>query len=666
MARAGEKREAGRRTPPPGSLPGAPAVYPPPRAFAEKARFRSMDELRALWRRSLDDPDGFWGEAAGALDWIQPFDRVLEWSPPHAQWFVGGHLNASANCLDRHVAAGFGEKRAIVWEGEPYSPGRAAEERTLTYADLLAEVSRFANALRTLGVKTGDRVGIYLPLVPEAVVAMLACARLGAAHSVVFAGFSPDALRDRLADAGVKVLVTADGAYRRGGRVPLKANADAALEGLPAVSRVVVLRRTGEKVPMKPGRDVSWDEAVRRESAVCPPVPVDAEHALFVLYTSGTTGRPKGIVHATAGYLLSCALTMRWVFDLADEDLFWCTADVGWITGHSYVVYGPLAERATIFLYEGALNWPAPDRIWDIVERRKVTTLYTAPTAIRSFIKAGDEHVTRHDLSSLRLLGSVGEPINPEAWRWYHRVVGGERCPIVDTWWQTETGAIAVSPVPGATPAKPGSATFPLPGIATEVVGAAGEPVPAGEEGRLVLSRPWPAMLRTVHGDPGRYAEEYWSEVPGKYFTGDSAKIDEDGYLWIIGRNDDVIKVSGHRLGSAEIESALVSHPAVAEAAVVARPDPDRGSAIVAFVTLKGGGRPSEPLAQALRAHVAATIGPIARPDQVRFAGVLPKTRSGKIVRRFLRDIAAGEAPHGDASTLEDLSVLSALARDEP
>ncbi len=640
-------------------------VFPPPPAFAERARIKSLEEYRALYAKSMHEPEAFWAEQAKCLQWTKPFDRVLEWQAPHAQWFVGGQLNASQNCLDRHIADGHGGKVALIWEGEPFADGRPREERTFTYAELLAEVCRCANALRALGVKTGDRVGIYLPLVPEAAIAMLACARLGATHSVIFGGFSAEALRDRLADAGAKVLVTADGGWRRGAVVPLKQNADAALAGLPHLERVVVVRRTGEPVSMKPGRDIYWDEALKREAPVCEPVALDAEHALFILYTSGTTGKPKGVVHATAGYLLQAALTMRWVFDLRDDDVYWCTADVGWVTGHSYVVYGPLAERATVLLYEGAPNWPEADRIWDIVERRRVTTLYTAPTAIRSFIKAGDQHPGKHDLSSLRLLGSVGEPINPEAWLWYHRVIGEGRCPIVDTWWQTETGAIAVAPIPGATPTKPGSATLPLPGMAIEVVDHDGKPVPPGSGGMLVIGKPWPAMLRTIHGDPKRYVQNYFSQIRGKYFTGDGARIDGDGYLWVMGRIDDVINVAGHRLGTAEVESALVGHPAVAEAAVVGRPDDLKGTAIVAFVTLKTGTAPAGDLKEKLRAHVATAIGAFARPEEVRFADALPKTRSGKIMRRLLRDVAAGKGPQGDTTTLEDLSVLAALRQEE-
>ena len=624
------------------------AVFPPPKAFAAKARIGSLEAYRALYQRWVDTPEAFWSDMAKELTWDRPFTQVLDWKPPAAKWFVGGALNASVNCLDRHLAQR-GNKPALVWEGEP------GETRTFTYAELHAEVVKLAGGLRALGVKSGDRVGIYLPLIPEAVVAMLACARIGAAHSVVFGGFSAEALRDRMQDAGAEVLITADGGYRKGGVVKLKDEADKAVANLPGVRHVVVVERTKAPVAMKPGLARGGDGS---------PASLDSEHPLFILYTSGTTGKPKGIVHTTAGYLLQTALSTRWVFDLKEDDRYWCTADVGWITGHSYVVYGPLAEGATVVLYEGALNHPPPARVYELLARHQVSILYTAPTAIRGFMKAGDHFLNGNDLSHLRLLGSVGEPINPQAWLWYHEKIGGSRCPIVDTWWQTETGSIAVSPLPGAIPAKPGSATLPLPGFAPAVLDDAGQPVPAGRGGNLFLTRPWPSMLRTIYGDADRFQKTYWSTQPGKYFTGDGARIDPDGYLWVVGRIDDVLNVAGHRLGTAEIESALVKHPAVAEAAVVGRPDELKGSAVVAFVTLRSGHAKSDQLKADLRATVQDQIGAIARPEEIRFADVLPKTRSGKIVRRLLRDVAAGTQTTGDTTTLEDLAALASL-RDE-
>jgi acetyl-CoA synthetase len=641
-------------------------VFPPPPEFSARAHIRSLDQYRALYRRSIDDPTGFWGEMARELTWDEPFNEVLDWHPPFARWFGGGKLNASVNCLDRHLPKR-AQKRALVWEGEH------GEIRTYTYAELHDEVRRFARALKGLGVVAGDRVGIYLPLIPEAVVAMLACARLGATHGVVFGGFSSEALRDRMQDSGARVLITADGGYRRGQLVPLKEAADRALRDLPEVEHVVVVTRTGRQVPLDAKRDHLYSDLVRlpADPPGAPagalkeePIGVDSEHPLFVLYTSGTTGKPKGVVHATAGYLLQAALSTRWVFDLQETDVYWCTADIGWITGHSYVVYGPLAEGATVVLYEGALNYPTPARVYEILERHRVNVFYTAPTAIRGFMRAGDHYRERSDLSSLRLLGSVGEPINPAAWHWYRETIGGGRCPIVDTWWQTETGSIAVSALPGATPTKPGSATLPLPGFVPEVLDGQGHPAPRGTSGKLFLSGPWPSMLRTLWGDAVRYQQQYWSELPGKYFTGDGARFDEDGYLWVSGRIDDVMNVAGHRIGTAEIESALVKHPSVAEAAVVARPDEVRGSAVVAFVTLKSGIVHGPALAAELKAEVAQQIGPFARPEEIRFADVLPKTRSGKIVRRLLRDVAAGRESTGDLTTLEDLAALAAL-RDE-
>ena len=636
-------------------------LFPPPAEFAARARISSVEEYERLYAEAERDPEGFWARLAeGELSWFKRWDKVLEWELPHARWFVGGRLNASFNCLDRHLETWRRNKAAIIWEGEP-----AGEQRTLTYQQLHAEVCRFANALKALGVARGDRVAIYMPLVPELAVAMLACARVGATHSIIFGGFSASAISDRVNDAGCKLVVTADGGYRRGAEVKLKQAVDEALERTPTVERVVVLRRTGTAVQMKEGRDVWWHEAVENVSSVCPAEPLDSEHPLFILYTSGTTGKPKGILHTTGGYLLQTHLTTKWVFDLRDEDVYWCTADAGWITGHSYVVYGPLSNGATVLMYEGAPNHPAPDRFWQIIERHRVNIFYTAPTAIRAFIKWGDEWVKQHDLSSLRLLGTVGEPINPEAWMWYREKIGGNRCPIVDTWWQTETGAIMISPLPGATPTTPGTATRPLPGVAADVVTRDGKSVGTNEGGYLVIRRPWPSMLRTIYGDDERFRRQYFSDIEGAYFTGDGARRDEHGYFWIMGRVDDVINVSGHRLGTAEIESALVSHPAVAEAAVVGRPDELKGQAVAAFVTLEGGRAGGDELKRELREHVAREIGALARPDDIRFTDALPKTRSGKIMRRLLRELAAGGTVQGDTTTLEDFSVLEKLREDE-
>ena len=635
-------------------------VFPPPDGFSRAAHIKSLEEYRRLYDQSVKDPEGFWAEQAQALAWSRKWDRVLEWSPPFAKWFGGGTLNLSENCLDRHVAAGRGAKTAILWEGEP------GETRAVTYAELLAEVKRFANVLRGLGVAKGDRVGIYMPMIPEAAVAMLACARVGAIHSVVFGGFSSEALRDRMNDAQAGLIVTADGGYRRGAVVPLKASVDGALAGggCPSVKTVVVVRRTGQDVPMEKGRDHWWHEQMAQAAPECPPEPHEAEHPLFILYTSGTTGKPKGVVHTTAGYLLQAALTSRLVFDLKDDDRYWCTADIGWVTGHSYVVYGPLANGATSFMYEGAPNHPEPDRFWSIVERHRINILYTAPTAIRAFVRWGEQWPRKHDLTSLRLLGTVGEPINPEAWMWYRHVIGGDRCPIVDTWWQTETGGIMITPLPGATPTKPGSGTLPFFGVVPEVVDKDGLAAEPGAGGYLVIRKPWPGMLRTIWGDPDRYVAQYWSRFPGSYFTGDGARRDEDGYFWIMGRVDDVINVAGHRLGTMEVESALVSHERVAEAAVVGRPDDLKGQALVAFVTVQAGVKPTEALRAALKEHVVKEIGAIARPDDIRFTDALPKTRSGKIMRRLLRDIASKKEV-GDTTTLEDFSVLARLREEE-
>ena len=628
--------------------------FPPPAGFASSANGKEE-----LYRAAERDREGFWAEQARALQWIRPWDRVLEWNPPHAKWFVGGKLNVSANCLDRHLDGPTRNKAALIWEGEP------GDRRVLTYWDLAREVRKAANALKRLGVEKGDRVAIYLPMVPEAVIAMLACARIGAVHSVIFGGFSAESVRDRVNDAQAKVLITADGGYRRGQVLPLKRLADEAMAGTPSIRHCMVVRRRpggeGDEAfaQMTEGRDHWWHRLLEGESAECEPTPMDAEDLLFILYTSGTTGKPKGIVHTTGGYLTQVAATTKYVFDLKPEDVFWCTADIGWVTGHSYVVYGPLANGATVFIYEGAPDWPERDRFWSLVERYGVTVLYTAPTAIRAFMKWGTEYPGRHDLSSLRLLGSVGEPINPEAWIWYQTHIGGGRCPIVDTWWQTETGGIMITPLPGVTTTKPGSATTPFPGIKADLVDAAGTVVSQGG-GFLTLSEPWPGMLRTIYGDDQRYRDTYWTRFPGRYFAGDGAKLDEDGYWWILGRVDDVLNVAGHRIGTMEVESALVEHPAVAEAAVVGRAHDLKGQALAAFVTLKDGQHASSELKDDLKAHVTQKIGAIARPDDIFFSADLPKTRSGKIMRRLLKDIAEGRAL-GDTTTLADPNVVSRL-----
>ncbi|MCS6978171.1 MAG: acetate--CoA ligase [Gemmatales bacterium] len=634
-------------------------VFPPPAEFAAKAHIRSMAEYRAMWQRSVDDPEGYWAEQAEQLHWFQRWDKVLDWKEPFAKWFLGGKLNASYNCVDRHLNTARRNKAAIVWEGEP------GETRVLRYQDLHREVCKFANVLKKLGTRPGDRVTIYMPLVPEAIIAMLACARIGATHSVIFGGFSAEAVADRNNDAKARLLITADGGYRRGKVVPLKHNSDIALAKSPTVEKCIVFNRCNQPVEMKPGRDFWWHELMADASADCPAEPLDSEHPLFILYTSGSTGKPKGVLHTTGGYLLGAACTHRWVFDIKEEDTYWCTADIGWVTGHSYVVYGPLCNGATSLIYEGAPNYPREDRFWEIVEKYRVNIFYTAPTAIRSFMRWGDQWPKAHDLSSLRLLGSVGEPINPEAWIWYHEVIGGNRCPIVDTWWQTETGMILLSPLPGATPLKPGSCTLPLPGVVADVVDNAGNPVGVNQGGYLVIRKPWPAMMRTIFGDDERYRKQYWSQIPHCYFTADGARRDEDGYFWVMGRVDDVLNVAGHRLSTMEIESALVSHPKVAEAAVVGKPDPIKGEGIAAFVTLEGGVTPSEELKKELREHVAKEIGALARPDEIRFTDALPKTRSGKIMRRLLRDIAAGRQTTGDVTTLEDYSILARLREEE-
>lgn len=627
-------------------------VIAPSPEFAARARI-SREGYDELYRRSLDDPEGFWGDVAGELSWMRRWDRVLDWQEPHAQWFVGGQTNIAYNALDRNVERGLGNKTAIVWEGED------GTVRTHTYAELLREVKKAANALTSLGVEKGDRVTLYLPLVPEAAIAMLACARIGAVHSVVFGGFSVSALADRINDARSKVLITADAGQRRGGLVRLKENADQAAQNTPSLERIVVVCRAGCDAPMREGRDVFWHDVVGAASEEHEAAALDAEHPLFILYTSGSTGKPKGVQHTTGGYMVGTYLTTGTVFDLRDDDIYWCTADVGWVTGHSYSVYGPLLNGATVLMYEGAPNHPDWGRFWEIVQKHRVTILYTAPTAIRSFMRQGDEIPGRYDLSSLRLLGSVGEPINPEAWMWYYRVIGGERCPVVDTWWQTETGAIMLTTLPGAHPSKPGSAGLPMFGVEPAIMTHAGEELGPDDGGLLVIKRPWPSMLRTIYGDDERYRKSYWGEIPHVYFAGDGARRDADGYVTVVGRVDDVLNVSGHRLGTMEIESALVAHPSIAEAAVVGCPDDVKGECVVAFVLPQSG---FEVDPGTIRAHVSREIGALARPDAIYVADALPKTRSGKIMRRFLRQIAAGKEIQGDTSTLEDPGVLDRLA----
>ena len=631
-------------------------VYAPSPEFVSKANVRGIEGYRELYAHADADPNGFWDEQARAeLSWFEPYSKVLEWTPPFAKWFVGGKLNAAYNCVDRHLESRR-NKAAIIWEGEP------GDQRTITYGELHRLVCRFANVLKKLGLKTGDRSIIYMPMVPEAAVAMLACARLGITHSVVFGGFSSEALKARIQDLGAAVVITADGFWRRGKEVRLKPAVDEALQECPSVKNVVVLKRSGGPIQMVEGRDHYWHDLDEGVDDDCPAVPLDSEHPLYVLYTSGTTGKPKGILHTTAGYLLQATCTMRWVFDLQEQDLYWCSADIGWVTGHTYVVYGPLSAGATVLMYEGAPDTPAYDRWWQIIEKHKVTIFYTAPTAIRALIRQGDEWPNAHDLSSLRLLGSVGEPINPAAWEWFYRVIGNERCPIVDTWWQTETGAIMIAPMPGAVPLKPGSGTLPLPGIAADIIDLAGNPVGPEKEGFLIIRKPWPSMVRTIWGDPERFQQQYWSRVPGVYFTGDAARRDADGYFWVLGRVDDVMNVSGHRLSTMEVESALVRHPAVAEAAVVGKPHEITGQAVCAFVTLKSGDYNHETLGAELRQWVAHEIGGFARPEEVRFSDALPKTRSGKIMRRLLREIVTSHTVTGDVTTLEDLSVVTRLA----
>ena len=628
---------------------------PPPAEFQRRARVRSLDEYRKIYDRAKNEPEAFWAEQAKMLHWFEPPKKTLEWNLPHAKWFPGGKLNVCYNCLDRHLEKN-GNKVALYWEAED------GKRLQFTYAQLHERVCKFANALLSLGVKHGDSVAVYMPMIPELPIALLACARIGAIHSVIFGGFSATALADRIADAKSKLLITADGGYRRGHVVPLKETADKAAESCPSIEKVIVVKRTGEETAWKSGRDLWWHELEEQASAKCPAPAFDSENPLYILYTSGTTGKPKGVLHTSAGYLLGTMYTTQLVFDLRKDDVYWCTADIGWVTGHSYIVYGPLANCATCVMYEGAPDFPKKDRFWEIVERYKVSIFYSSATAVRAFMAWGGEWLAKHDLSSLRLLGTVGEPINPAAWKWYFDVIGSKRCPIVDTWWQTETGAMMISPLPGATPTKPGSATLPLPGVIARVVSLKGEPVKPGETGYLVIEKPWPSMLRTIFGDDERFRRDYWSRIPGVYFTGDAAQCDKDGYIWVLGRVDDVIKVAGHRLSSMEIESALVSHMCVAEAAVVARPDEIKGEAIVCFVTLRAGNDPSVALRNALSEHVAETIGAIARPAEVRFADSLPKTRSGKIMRRLLREVAEKGGVSGDVTTLEDMSVITKLA----
>ncbi len=635
-------------------------LFRPSAEFKAQANLGSEATYKRLYAESVNSPEKFWGrEAKEHLVWRKPFKKVLDWQPPHAKWFVGGKLNVSENCLDRHLGTARENKAALIFEGEP------GDVRTITYKQLHFHVCRWANYFHSIGVGEGDRVAIYMPMIPEAVMAMLACARVGAIHTVIFGGFSAEAIKDRINDCKAKLVVTADGGWRRGKVIELKANVDKAVEGTPSVQTVIVVKRCGNAVTMKDGRDVWWKEAWEGAPNSHKAKAFDAEHPLFILYTSGSTGKPKGVLHTSAGYLLGAKLSSHYIFDLKETDRYFCTADIGWITGHSYVVYGLMANGSTIFIYEGAPNQPEPDRLWQMIDRHGLTILYTAPTAIRAFMRWGDNYVLRHRLDSLRLLGSVGEPINPEAWMWYHTMIGKKKCPIVDTWWQTETGSIMIAPLPGVTPTKPGSGTRPFFGVVAKVVDDQGKEVPRNSGGKLVITKPWPSMLRTLWGDDARFKQAYYSEFPGIYFTGDGARQDKNGYFWIVGRIDDVLNVSGHRIGTAEIESALVSHPAVAEAAAVGRPDELKGQALVVFVTVKSGITPSEQLKEDLRNHVGKEIGSLAKPDSIRFAAALPKTRSGKIMRRILKEIAAGGAIKGDTTTLEDFSVVAALQTEE-
>ena len=649
-------------------------IFEPLEDFVNTAHINSFEAYKNLYKSSIDDNENFWSEQAKTnIEWFEPFTKTLEWELPNAKWFTGGKLNACYNCVDKHLLTDFANKAALIWEGEPASPDKPGEERTLTYRQLHYEVSRFANVLKRNGVKKGDRVIIYMPMTPESVIAMLASSRIGAIHSVIFGGFSAQSIAERINDCQAKIVITSDGGYRRGSLVQLKKNVDDALKFkneqgeliASGVEKVIIHRRAFNDISIEKDRDLWWHQELEHVENECLPESLDSEDGLFILYTRGSTGKPKGIYHTIAGFLLETKLSFKYIFDIKNTDIFWCTADIGWITGHSYVVYGPLANGATVMLYEGAPDFPEPDRFWKIIEKYGITIFYTAPTAIRAFMKWGDQWVKKHSLNSLRLLGTVGEPINPEAWLWFNEMIGNKKCPIVDTWWQTETGAIMISPFPGATPTKPGAASFPFFGIAAEIVDDLGNPLPDNELGNLIIRKPWPSMLRGIWGDIERYKEVYWTDIPGSYFTGDGARRDKDGYFWILGRLDDVINISGHRIGTAEIESALVGHDSVAEAAAVGRPDDLKGSALVVFVTLKSGTQPSNDLSEALKKQVVKEIGPVAKPDEIRFSEALPKTRSGKIMRRLLQQLAAGTEVKGDMTTLEDFSVIERLSSED-